>query len=242
MEAAVTAPQGSAAGWRSEAERWEREGVSDAAQECWERALELEPDDPAILLGLGRLHLRKERLARARICFERIVNRGPRRSRSEAAHALEQVRKMDRSAEEALDSIRTMLQADKFCAEALAALGRHCMRLGHLHEARANLEDALRFGWEDRFPTLMMLGGVHAQLGDDEAAAACFARALEEESDMAWAWYERAAALRRLGRSAAALRLVRRAQALDSADASIGWLVATLRTELAESTGSAGPR
>ena len=47
-----------AAQWRADARGWEAAEVPDAARECWERALALEPDDPESLRRLGRIHLR----------------------------------------------------------------------------------------------------------------------------------------------------------------------------------------
>jgi len=239
----VTAPQGTAAGWRAEAERWERGGVSDAAQACWERALELEPEDLPSLFGLGRIWLRKYRLPKARRYFEQVLARDPQWGGGEAARALEKVRIEEVGVEQGFTACRQMLRLDNFCAEAFAAMGTNYLWLGELELAIGNFEDALNLGWEDRFRTLMAKGRAHAELGDDAAAAECFAQAAEaEDAYRSWALYEHAAALRRLGRSAEALQLIRQAQALDPADASIRWLEATLRTELAESAGSSESR
>lgn len=239
----MTASQRTAAGWRAEAEHWEKEGVSDAAQACWERSLELEPEDLPSLFGLGRIWLRKDRLPKARRCFEQILARDPEWGGGEAARALEKVRIEEEGVEQGFSACRQMLRMDNFCAEAFAAMGTNYLWKGELELAIGNFEDALNLGWEDRFRTLMEKGRAHAELGDDAAAAECFAQAAEaEEACQSWALYEHAAALRRLGRSAEALHLIRQAQALDPADASIRWLEATLRTELAESTGSSDTR
>lgn len=239
----MTAPQGTAAGWRAEAERWEREGVIDAAQECWERALELEPEDLLSISRLGRIHLRKKRLAQARRCFARVLAQDPHWGGGEAARALEQLRIDEAGVEQGFTACRQMLRMDNFCAEAFAAMGTNHLWKGELELAIGNFEDALNLGWEDRFRTLMEKGRAYAELGDDAAAAACFAQAAEAEGAcQSWALYEQAAALRRLGRSAEALHIVGRAQALDPTDASIRWLEATLRKELAESAGCSESR
>ncbi|HQK86811.1 MAG TPA: tetratricopeptide repeat protein, partial [Acidobacteriota bacterium] len=224
----MTASQKTAAKWRAEAERWEQEGVSDAAQACWERALELEPDDLPSLFGLGWIWLRKYRLPKARRYFEQVLARDPRWRGGEAARALEKVRIEEVGVEQGFNACRQMLRVDNFCAEAFAALGSNYLRAGKLELAISNFEDALNTGWEDRFRTLMDKGQAHAELGDDAAAAECFAQAAEAEGAYRfWALYEHAAALRRLGRRAEALQLVRQAQALDPADASLRWLEAT---------------
>jgi tetratricopeptide (TPR) repeat protein len=238
----MNAPQKTAADWRAEAERWEKAGVRDAARECWERALALEPEDLHSIFGLGQIHLRKNRLAQARICFERIEARDPGWGGGEVKRALEQVRLKELSVEEGFNACRQMLRVDKFCAEAFAAMGTNYLRSGELELAICNFEDALNFGWQARFRTLMEKGEAHAELGDDAAAAECFAQAAEEDDAyVAWALYEQAAALRRSGRGAEALRVARRALALEPADMAIKWLEETIRTELLDVAGSTGP-
>ncbi len=228
--------------WRADARGWEAAGVEvqDAAQECWERALALEPDDPESLLRLGRIHLRDQRLRRARECFERVRAAGDAPARAEAEEGLGKVEQAVQSAESGLESCRRILMVDSLNAPALACMAAHHQHLGDLREARLKFEDALGFG-EPPFPGLKDLGTVHVECGDDEEAVGCFGRLLKAEPDRASVWYLLAAALRRLGRRDQALDCVEKSLALWPEGAAARWLAALLRAEAAGDDPPAPP-
>lgn len=83
-------------------------GDLQAARSEYECALELDPDNAAVLSGLGSLHVRAGRFADARACYERVLSRYPM---DMTAHsAMYEIEQIDGNTAKALEHQRRVLE------------------------------------------------------------------------------------------------------------------------------------
>ncbi len=218
--------------WLREGLRYAESGLRLAAIDCYEKAREMDPENSEILFHLGEAYLKQQRLGKARRCFAAIVSRNPSWNGGEAVKALKRVEAEVKALEENFTACRTMLQHDKFCAEAFFNLGRLHLRLGEYKEAIINFETAGSCQW-DAEDVFFGLGETRLEMGEWEEALVCFTRALEANSELDHLWFYKAFTLRRLGRLQEALAAVERALSIHPSGDDARWLRAAILAELA---------
>ncbi|MGH9867606.1 MAG: tetratricopeptide repeat protein [Candidatus Polarisedimenticolia bacterium] len=153
-------------------------GDYEAAFSAFEVLLLDRPDHPAVLLGLGRMAMRTDRLERAEPALRRAAQLSPDSAPAQAALALLLIKKLEPVA--ASKAIDKALAIDPNLTEALFGRGLLLHQAGRLPEAEVFLEKTIQTD-PSHATARAILAMVLADQGKCEEAIPLFTRALQED-------------------------------------------------------------
>jgi len=181
------------------------EGNLQAASECFERALQFDPNSTEIRMSLGECYFTMRRFERAIAVVEGSVERDRR-----TVEFLGRCHRFLGHDEQAETLYRELISLDATDAEAWWYLSRLSLRQGHLDAAADDLEHLAQLRPDGRVYT--ELGELRSRIGQYDRAAEAFGGALKIDSGWAGrdAWLGLAGALEPLGRFDEAAHAYRR--------------------------------
>lgn len=153
----------------------------EAQRASFERALELDPQRAPALTALADLAARADDVDRALALYDRATRAAP--DDPAAAYAASRLLLAHGHSADAERRLAALLRRHPRHAAAAAELSELLLRDGRdLERARALAQRAALFGSDPE--ALALLGRIHLALGERDAAAASFTRALEPERNL----------------------------------------------------------
>jgi len=196
-----------------------------AARRCFERALELDPDNVDALVKLANMdHIfsvllvsedRVARLAAAKVSLQKALSLAPNHAFGHFLQGI--VHTCDGRAAEGIAEFERALELDRNLAFAHSFIGLAKSILGRSEETEAHVREALRLSPKDAFAYVWMCHAGQAKLwlGADEEAVAWLRRSIEANPNFALTHFTLAAALAHLGRLDEARAAAKAGLALD---------------------------
>ena len=193
---------------------WYEKGMSPPniteARRCFERALELDPDNVDALVKLANMdHIfgtlfnsddQEARLAAAKASLKRALLLAPNHAFGHFLLGI--IRTCDGRAEEAIAEFERALELDRNLAFAHSFIGNAKSVLGRSEETEAHVREAIRLSPKDAFAYVWMCHAGQAKLwlGADKEAVAWLRSSIEANPNFALTHFTLAAALAHLGR------------------------------------------
>jgi len=150
-------------------------GATDWAIKSFEKALKLEPKNPALLTELGKLYFIKDE-GKAKECFSRAVEMKPDFSPAQIQLAL--VFEKEGNLEEATKILEKVVNENPTEIEARFQLGRIYYNKRDLEKAQAEFENVLQV-FPNHSNSLYSLGLIWKEKGDKEKALSYFKKVLD---------------------------------------------------------------
>jgi tetratricopeptide (TPR) repeat protein len=160
----------------------ERQGELERSLSYWMRAKKLSPDDPAILLGFGRVCLKMDLLEDAEPALTKAASMKPEEISYQYTLAAAKVGKRQYEAAQRL--LEPLLKRWPEDAHLHYAMGAVLYTQGHLNRAETHLRESVRLQ-SDQLPSYYYLALAARDLGRDADAIAILRGLLEKHPDHA---------------------------------------------------------
>jgi tetratricopeptide (TPR) repeat protein len=151
------------------------QGNYSAAGESFQAALNLKPEDPALLYNVGQCYDREGNAPKAEQYYQLCLNHSP--DHPDCQHALASLRLRSGRQDEVKEQVEGWLVRRPKLAAAFAEDGWLWHQLGDLPKAQARLQQALAIDPHD-MRALVELGRLYETLQRPERAAALYERAI----------------------------------------------------------------
>ncbi len=196
------------------------QGESSAARDQFETALNLKPDNAALLLGLGQLALQSRDPSLARTYLERVLAlpSAARRERDQAVILMAQSFEAEGKPQQALEWLEKVQPGE----DRMQAVGRRAALLaktGRLEEARAVLRNETVSGTPERVQLITAEAALLRDAGRRQEAFELLTRSLEQYPDQQALLYEHGMAAEQINRMDLMEQSMRRLIALNPENA-----------------------